>query len=103
MFCFKCSLVVTGYVNKLLERLHSYVSTSTAPTHKDRQVATMASQGPQYTSLDELEEKMAEKRWGLQLKPHYVSEGELQLAEQRTAKAKRAIAKKSKWPLLAYI
>ena len=56
----------------------------------------MASTGPKYASLDELEAQMAERRRGLQLKPHYISEEELQLARKRTKKAKRAMDKKQK-------
>ena len=55
----------------------------------------MASKGPAYTSLDELEEKMADKRRGLALKPHYITEDEAVVAKEKTAKAQRALARKS--------
>ena len=64
------------------------------PENKDRRVATLASQGPKYTNLDELQANMENRRRGVVLKPHYVTEQERLLAEQRTAKAKRALEKK---------
>ena len=86
--------LVTDYINKLLEKLDSYVTSNTVPENKDCRVVTLASQGPKHTNLDELLASIENRRHGLVLKPHYITEQERLLAEQRTAKAKRASEKK---------
>ena len=82
-------------MDKLLERLQTYIDERIQPSHKDVALPTMASQGPKYKSLDELEERMAERRRGLTLKPHYITQAESTAVKEKTAKAKRALEKKA--------
>ena len=83
------------YLNNLYRKLDYYVTTETAPKFKDKSVPTMASQGPSYSTLDEVEETMEQKRRGLSLKPHYLSREEIEVINKKTEKAKKALAKKS--------
>ena len=50
----------------------------------------MASKGPSYSSLNEVEEQTEARRRGLQTKPHHVTEDEM------TAMAKRALRGRKK-------
>lgn len=83
-----------GYFTTLLENVHERLVSGDITPHGDPPVPTVASQGPSYTSLDELEANMAEKRRGLTTKPHYLTQTEMELAAAKTAKAKRAAANK---------
>lgn len=101
MFHYYCFLNYTynyflGYVTELFERLHHYVATGKTPVYHEKQVPSMASQGPSYTSLDELQHKMEERRRGLAVKPHYLPLQQLEEARQKTAKAKRTMERKRK-------
>ena len=67
---------------------------NTVPSCNDVQPSTMASKGPQYTSLDELESQMADRRRGITLKSHYVTDEYMEQHRKRVAQAaKRTKAK----------
>ena len=79
--------MVLGYLEQLFKHLHDHVLSGTVPTCDDVQPPTMASKGPQYTSLDEVESQMADRRRGVTLKPHYVSDEYMEEHKKKVARA----------------
>jgi len=86
-------MAVVDYMDKLYTKLNEHITANTKPKLKDKAVATLASRGPAYSSLDEVQEETEKRRRGLVTKPHYLTTEELDIARQRTEKAKKAAAK----------
>ena len=84
-----CSFIL-DYIDKLYDQLDQYVTSNTVPTLQDKKVPTLASKGPSYESIEQLEQETARKRRGAVTKPHYLTESEMELATKRTERAKRA-------------
>lgn len=87
-------LHILGYIDDLYKQLDHYVSSNSVPNTNDRQVASLASRGPSYASIDEVDQETEKKRRGLTTKPYYLTGDELELARKRTERAKKSAAKK---------
>ena len=80
------------YVQELFECLHRYLEQQEIPQLSDAAPPTLASKGPSYNSLDEVESAMEDRRRGLQTKPHFVTEAEMELARKRATRGKAKVS-----------
>lgn len=79
-------MYIVDYVDDLFTCLERHLLSHGKPSVDDPKVATLASKGQGYTSLDDLAKEQEAWRRGIAIKPHYLTTDEIALAKKRCAK-----------------
>ncbi|XP_067930909.1 uncharacterized protein [Watersipora subatra] len=84
----KATKLRPNYLNKLFHQLRLSIVDAEGIPH-DVEPPSLASTGPSYRSIDEVEEAARQRKRGVYVKPHYLSLAELELAKRRAIRGKK--------------